>query len=99
VYFKPLVYLCFIPTATSLKVTMKDEEKNNKPARAIPHGGIKRIAEMAGVSKTTASAVISRRPGISNAMRLHVAKMACLVLEAMKKEKEDADQALNAISL
>jgi hypothetical protein len=78
---------------------MKDEAKMKNPSKPIPHGGRKRIATMAHVSPSTVTAVFSNRPGISNAMRLHVAKMAALVLEAMKKEKEDADQALNAISL
>lgn len=70
-----------------------------KPARLLPFGARKRIAEAAKVSQSTVTAVFASRLGISNGMRLHVANVAAIVLAAMRGEREAADQALAALSL
>ena len=78
---------------------MITEPNVNLNHKTVPHGAVKRIAELANVSKTTVSKVLAQQPGISNAMRQKVAKAAKTVLRAFKRENDKTDRALSGLSL
>jgi transcriptional regulator with XRE-family HTH domain len=69
-----------------------------QPLPNLPHGVASKVADAAGVSRTTVSNVLNRKPGVSVPMINKVVKAAKKVMQAHQRQRDDADNALNQLA-
>ena len=73
--------------------------KQQATPRILPHGTVKRIALLAGVSLPSVSGVINGNGRTSAAMRLKVASATHTVMRQLRDEKAQADETLNDLTV